>query len=179
MRKESRCDLPQDEGLFSPGLRDGRAPLANRGAHAPCLGALREGPARGFAERSGAAEAIWWLVADAFYLPFAPESFAAAVDYGLFHHVKVGDQARYVAGLSRVMAPRGFLVLSVFSTNFRHHPGEVRHRSWTVHRDHYDRFFEPGELAALFSPAFSVEALVEEVSGHEAFHHALFVKEAA
>ncbi len=48
-----------------------------------------------------------------------------------------------------------------------------------VHRDHYDRFFTHEDLRRLFGAAFTVENVVEEVSGHEAFHHALMVKEAA
>lgn len=122
---------------------------------------------------------IWWLVADAFSMPFGPEAFAVAVDYGVFHHIKAPDQGRYIEEVHRVLAPGGCLILSVFSTRFQHYPGEVRSRNWVVHRDHYDRFFTQEELIGLFGRAFSVEAVVEEVSGHEAFHHSLMVKDAA
>jgi SAM-dependent methyltransferase len=120
-----------------------------------------------------------WLVADAFSMPFWPEVFSVAVDYGVFHHIKLPDQARYIEEVRRVLVPGGCFLLSVFSTRFQHCPGEVRSRNWVVHRDHYDRFFTREELVGLFGRAFSVEAVVEEVSGHEAFHHALMVKEAA
>lgn len=135
--------------------------------------------AQGFAVRASARAPIHWLLADAFDLPFPPATFPFALDYGLFHHVKVADQARYIAGLRRVLAPGGYLLLSVFSTNFQHYPGEVRSRNWIVHRDHYDRFFTQEDLVRLFEPTFVVEAIAEETAGHEAFHHALLVKEAA
>ena len=69
------------------------------------------------------------------------------------------------------------VVAPLFSTNFRHYPGEVRRRTWVVHRDHYDRFFTQDDLVRLFEPAFAIEAIIEEIDGHEAFHHALLVKE--
>ncbi|MCH7923492.1 MAG: methyltransferase domain-containing protein [Nitrospinae bacterium] len=135
--------------------------------------------ARGFEASAIVRVPIRWLLADAFHLPFPPATFTIAVDYGLFHHVKVPDQARYIAGLQRVMAAGGCLLLTVFSTNFQHYPGEVRRRNWIVHRDHYDRFFTQEDLGRLFTPAFVVEEVVEEIEGHYAFHHALLVKDAA
>ncbi|MFQ5894092.1 MAG: class I SAM-dependent methyltransferase [Nitrospinota bacterium] len=135
--------------------------------------------AQSFAARTSLRAPIYWLVADAFHLPFPPATFPMAVDYGLFHHVKVRDQAGYIAGVRRVLAPGGYLLLTVFSTKFQHYPGEVRRRNWIVHRDHYDRFFTQDDLVRLFEPTFSIEAMVEEIEGHEAFHHALLVKRAA
>lgn len=140
---------------------------------------LALGRAQGFADRAAARSPIHWLVADAFDMPFPSDTFPIAVDYGLFHHVKVPDQARYIAGIRRVLAPGGCLLLTVFSTNFRHYPGEVRRRNWVVHRDHYDRFFTQNDVVRLFEPAFVTEAIVEEINGLEAFHHALLIKEAA
>lgn len=124
-------------------------------------------------------DAVSWLAADAFSMPFGPGTFSVAIDYGVFHHVKVPDQARYVEEVRRVLLPGGSFVLTVFSTNFKHYPGEVRRRNWVVHRDHYDRFFTERDIVELFSPSFAVEAVVEEVSGNEAYHHALMHKEAA
>lgn len=124
-------------------------------------------------------DGIGWLAADAFRMPFGAETFSVAIDYGVFHHVKVPDQGRYVEEVLRVLQPGGSFVLTVFSTNFKHYPGEVRRRNWVVHRDHYDRFFTKRDIVEVFSPSFVVEAVVEEVSGHEAYHHALMHKEAA
>jgi SAM-dependent methyltransferase len=135
--------------------------------------------ARGRAAVATGRAAVVWLVADAFEMPFGPEAFSVAVDYGVFHHIKVPDQASYIEEVRRVLVPGGCLLLSVFSTNFKHEPEEVRRRNWVVHRDHYDRFFTQQEICELFSPAFGVKAVVEEVDGHEAYHHALLVKEAA
>ena len=134
--------------------------------------------AKAEAARFGLRRDLWWMVADAFHLPFASGTFPVAVDYGVFHHVKVPEQKSYVEEVRRVLAPGGCFLLSVFSTNFQHYPGEVRRRNWVVHRDHYDRFFTQDDIAKLFGPAFAVEEVVEEVDGHEAFHHALLVKEA-
>lgn len=140
--------------------------------------ALAVEKARAEAARLGLGCSLWWMVADAFHLPFPEATFPVALDYGVFHHVKVPDQGRYIEEVRRVLAPGGCFLLTVFSTNFLHYPGEVRRRNWVVHRDHYDRFFTREDILRLFSPSFAVEEVVEEVDGHEAFHHALLVKEA-
>lgn len=134
--------------------------------------------ARAQAARLGPGRGPWWMVADAFHLPFASGAFPVAVDYGVFHHIKVPEQKSYIEEVRRVLAPGGCFLLSVFSTGFKHYPGEVRRRNWVVHRDHYDRFFTQEDISMLFGPYFTLEEVVEEVDGHEAFHHALLIKEA-
>jgi SAM-dependent methyltransferase len=110
---------------------------------------------------------------DALDLRFADGAFDLALDYGVFHHVLKSDWGRYRRGLARVLKPGGHLVLSVFSTKFRHHAGERRTRNWLVHRGHYDRFFERGEVGRILGESFDMRAAVEEHDGLNGFHHSL------
>ena len=115
-------------------------------------------------------------VADALDLRYPDGAFDLVLDYGCFHHVVTRDWARYRRGIARVLKPGGHLLLSVFSTKFRHHPEERRTRNWLVHRNHYDHFFTRAELRAALSPAFELKGLLEEREGLNGFLHSLFVR---
>lgn len=115
-------------------------------------------------------------VADALRLRHADGAFDLVLDYGCFHHVVTRDWARYRRGIARVLKPGGHLLLSVFSTKFRHHPEERRTRNWLVHRNHYDHFFTRAELRAAFEPDFRLRGVREELDGLNGFLHALFVR---
>jgi len=75
-----------------------------------------------------------------------------------------------------VLRPGGHLLLSVFSTKFKHHQGERRTRNWLVHRNHYDHFFTPAEIRAAFGPTFQARSILEEHEGLNGFYHALLRK---
>ncbi len=107
---------------------------------------------------------------------FDDGAFDLVLDYGCFHHVVTRDWPRYRRQIARILKPGGHLLLSVFSTKFRHHPKERRTRNWIVHRNHYDHFFTPGEIRRAFAPAFQVRALLEELEGLNGFHHVLLQK---
>jgi SAM-dependent methyltransferase len=113
------------------------------------------------------------LRGDALDLRFADGAFELVLDYGCFHHVVARDWGRYRRGVARVLRPGGHLLLSVFSTKFRHHPGERRRRNWLVHRGHYDRFFGRGEVGRILGESFDMRAAVEEHEGLNGFHHTL------
>ena len=115
-------------------------------------------------------------VADALHLKYPDGAFDLVLDYGCFHHVVTRDWARYRRGIARVLKPGGHLLLSVFSTKFRHHPEERRTRNWLVHRNHYDHFFTRAGLRAAFEPAFKLRGIHEELDGLNGFLHALFVR---
>ena len=117
------------------------------------------------------------VVGDALDLRFDSGSFGLVLDYGCFHHVLRKDWPRYRREIARVLKPGGHLMLSVFSTKFRHHPGERRTRNWIVHRNHYDHFFTPSEIRRAFAPAFSSRALLEELEGLNGFYHVLLRKD--
>lgn len=154
--------------------------LARLGARVDAVdyerGALRK--AAVFARRAGVAGRIRFRKADALDLPFDDAAFDVVVDYGCFHHVVKPDWKRYVREISRVLRPGGRLVLSVFSMKFRHYEGEKRTRPWLYHRNHYDRFFNRGDLAPIFAPAFDLVAIREEHKGLSGFWHALLRKSA-
>ena len=95
---------------------------------------------------------------DALHLRFADGRFDLILDYGCFHHLVPRDWPRYRAGIARILKPGGHLVLSVFSTKFKHHPGERRTRNWVAHRNHYDHFFTPAELQGAFGPEFELRS---------------------
>lgn len=113
---------------------------------------------------------------DALNPGFEDGAFDLVLDYGCFHHVVTRDWPRYRRQIARLLAPGGRLILSVFSTKFRHHPGERRTRNWLVHRNHYDHFFSPAELRRALAPEFRVQVLLEEREGLNGFHHALLQK---
>jgi len=110
---------------------------------------------------------------DALDLRFPDAAFDLVLDYGCFHHVVTRDWARYRRGVTRILKPGGHLLLSVFSTKFRHHPGERRTRNWLVHRNHYDHFFTRSEIRDAFAPAFELRGVLEELDGLNGFLHAL------
>jgi SAM-dependent methyltransferase len=112
--------------------------------------------------------------ADALALPFRPGSFDLVVDSGCFHHIVQADWPRYRSEVRRVLRPGGTFVLTVFTTGFRHYPGEVRRRPWLVHRGHYDHFFTRRALVDAFSGDFRVLEILKERSGLSEFWHAAF-----
>lgn len=113
---------------------------------------------------------------DALDLRFSDSAFDLVLDYGCFHHVVTRDWPRYRRGLARILKPDGRLVLSVFSTKFKHHPDERRTRNWLVHRNHYDHFFTTAELRRALAPEFRLKTVFEENEGLNGFFHALFRK---
>ena len=98
------------------------------------------------------------------------------LDYGVFHHIVTRDWPRYRRSVGGALRPGGHLLLSVFSTKFRHHAGERRTRNWLVHRNHYDHFFTPGEIRGAFAPDFRLEACLEELDGLNGFFHSRLQK---
>ena len=153
--------------------------LAKRGYDVVALDleplALRK--ARAIVARAGASARF--VAGNALDLRFPAARFDLVLDYGCFHHVVTRDWPRYRREVARVLKAGGHLVLSVFSTKFRHHAGERRTRNWIVHRNHYDHFFTAAEIAGAFRDSFDVKAILEEHEGLNGFHHALLrVKDA-
>jgi SAM-dependent methyltransferase len=117
-----------------------------------------------------------FVAGDALHLRFDAAAFDLVLDYGCFHHVVTRDWPRYRREIARVLQPGGHLVLSVFSTKFKHHADERRRRNWIVHRNHYDHFFTPAEIRGAFAPAFDLRAVLEEHEGLNGFYHVLLRK---
>ena len=72
-----------------------------------------------------------------------------------------------------MLKPRGSMILSVFSVDFKHHPHERRTRDWLVHRDHYDHFFKPSQIRAAFRDSFDLVRVLVEKDGLNGFLHCL------
>lgn len=106
-----------------------------------------------------------------FALPFRPATFDLLIDYGCLHHVTRRDTGRYIDRVLSLLKPGGYLLLSCFSTKFKHHPGERRTRDWVVHRGHYDRFFRKRDFGALFGRWGDVLEIREERNGLSGFFH--------
>ncbi len=119
---------------------------------------------------------LTFALADAFYLPFREASFDAVLDCGCFHHVKKADWSRYLAGLTALLRPGGYLHLTTFSTRFKHYPGEHRNRNWLVHRNHYDHFFRKTDFARIFGKRYEILKIEEERQELHAFWHVLLRK---
>ena len=110
---------------------------------------------------------------DALDLDFPAGRFDVVLDYGCFHHIVTRDWVRYRREMARVLRSGGHLAISVFSTKFRHHPGEKRSRPWLVHRNHYDHFFTERTFRDAFRITFDIAVLLEEHEGLNGFYHGL------
>jgi SAM-dependent methyltransferase len=128
------------------------------------------------ARRMGLSRRIRLLVGDALRPPIKPQRFDLLVDYGCFHHVKKADWLQYLDAVLGLVKPGGYFHLSVFSTKFKHYPGERRTRNWNVHRGHYDRFFVKRDFGRIFGDRCEILAIEEEQKGLDGFFHVLMRK---
>lgn len=119
------------------------------------------------------------LMGDALTPPLKPNSFDALVDCGVFHHVKKADWPMYFDRVLGLVKPGGYVHLTVFSTKFKHYPGERRTRNWLVHRQHYDRFFVKRDFADIFDQRCEILSIEEEREGLNGFFHVLMRKSSA
>jgi ubiquinone/menaquinone biosynthesis C-methylase UbiE len=126
--------------------------------------------ARRFASQAGA-RGIVFRKADALSLPFSDAGFDIVLDCGCLHHQKKSDWPRYRAGLLRVLKPRGFYVLSVFSREFPLFHGSPR--PWHIAQGAYRRSFTRGDILELFGRDFEIVELLKEKGDHPGFWHAL------
>ena len=137
-------------------------------------------PLRTVADRAHQAhlgERIRLVMGDALLPPLKPGSFDVLVDYGCFHHVKKADWSIYLSRVLGLLKPGGYFHLTVFSTKFKHYPGERRSRNWNVHRNHYDHFFVKRDFAKIFGDHCEILAIEEEHKGLDGFFHVLMRKE--
>ena len=128
------------------------------------------------AEKAGLAPRIRLVLGDALLPPFTPGSFDALVDCGIFHHIKKADWPIYFDRVLGLVKAGGYFHLTVFSTKFKHYPGERRTRNWQVHRNHYDHFFVKRDFARIFSDRCEILAIEEEREGLNGFFHILMRK---
>ncbi len=109
--------------------------------------------------------------ADVFRLPFPEARFEVLLDCGCLHHQRKRDWPAYRRSLLRVLGPRGFLVLMVFSPRFRFFRGS--RRRWHIARGAYRRCFTAGEVAGLFAPELEVLEAAERRGVGGGFWHVL------
>ena len=114
-----------------------------------------------------------FLLGDVFNLPFNKGVFDLVIDWGCFHHVKKSDTTRYLKNLLFLLSERAWFILSCFSTEFRHYPGDHRKRDWLVHAGHYDRFFKKSDFKRIFGQDFLILNIGEERSGLYSFYQVL------
>lgn len=126
--------------------------------------------ARRFAKQTRVA-GVTYRQADALRLPFPAASFDIVLDYGCFHHQRKADWPPYLAGIRRVLKPRGYYLLSVFSPQFRLFRGS--RRSWHVAFGAYRRRFTQREIRRIFGRSFDVMDIVAERGQGGGFWHAL------
>lgn len=123
------------------------------------------------AARAAGVAGITFRVADAFDLPFPDAYFTAVIDFGLLHSQRKAAWPRYLRSLRRVLRPRGFLVLSVFSPGFRLFHGS--RRQWQIAQGGYRRYFTREDLEGLFGRDFEFLELTEDAGEDRGFWHAL------
>ncbi|HNT86379.1 MAG TPA: class I SAM-dependent methyltransferase [Candidatus Hydrogenedentes bacterium] len=124
--------------------------------------------ARRFAKANRIKE-IAFRVADVLDLPFPNASYDVVLDYGCLHHQKKTDWPRYRGSILRVLKPRGYYVLSVFSPRFRLFQGATR--SWHIAYGAYRRCFAQEEIRKQFAADFTIIKMIEEKRG--GFWHVL------
>jgi SAM-dependent methyltransferase len=121
--------------------------------------------------RAKRARNIGFRKADVFYLPFPASCFDIVLDYGCLHHQRKSDWPAYKANLLRVLGPRGFYVLSVFSREFPLFHGS--RRPWHIAQGAYRRYFTRGDILELFGRDFEIVELLKEKGDHPGFWHVL------
>lgn len=126
--------------------------------------------ARRFAKAKKTAR-ITFRQADILSLPFPDSRFDIVLDYGCLHHQRKSDWSAYRAGILRVLKPRGFYVLSVFSAGFRLFRGS--RRPWHIKYGAYRRYFTRKDLAVFFGRYFEVVKMTEERGEDGGFWHIL------
>ncbi|MEX0622184.1 MAG: class I SAM-dependent methyltransferase [Candidatus Woykebacteria bacterium] len=67
------------------------------------------------AKNSSFADRVHFQVGDALYLPFEKAQFYALIDRGLFHHILPENRSLYLKNIRRVLKPKSYFYLSVFS----------------------------------------------------------------
>ncbi len=107
-----------------------------------------------------AARSIRYRRANVFALPFADASFDVILDYGCLHHQRKADWSRYLHSILRILRPKGFYILSVFSHEFRLF-GRTR-RNWHIANGAYRRCFTRREICVLFEPYFEFVDMFHE-----------------
>jgi SAM-dependent methyltransferase len=124
--------------------------------------------ARRFAAEKGVS-GLSFRQADVFDLPLREGSFDAVLDYGCLHHQRKTDWPAYRASVLRVLKPRAFLLISVFSPRFRMFAAGGR--NWSVARGSYRRCFTPDDIREF--RAGDLELLDLEEERPRGFWHAL------
>ena len=102
------------------------------------------------------ARGLLYVRGDIFRIPLKQGAFDLVLDSGVFHHIRRRDTAPYLELLRSLLVPGGYLLLSCFSTKFRHGSGKVYNRGFVVHKGHYDRFSTVPELRRVFGGLFEV-----------------------
>jgi SAM-dependent methyltransferase len=114
---------------------------------------------------------IRFLKADVFSLPFPPAAFDVVLDYGCLHHQTKSGWPAYRESVLRVLKPRGYYILSVFSPKFRFFRGTKR--PWHVAHGAYRRCFTPEEISGLFGRHFEILTIQDERGVGGGFWHVL------
>lgn len=107
---------------------------------------------------------------DALNLSFPDSSFDAVLDCGCLHHLPKADWEAYRSGVLRVLKPRGWFILTVFSPYHYLFRGG---REWQNDEDGYRRCFTPEYIEAAFGYDFDMLDRKEERDGELGFWHFL------
>lgn len=132
--------------------------------------------AKKYAAKAGVQKRIQFIVMDGMKPNLKENFFDVVVDYGFFHHVVKEDNSIYKKNILRFLKSNGYLILSVFSTKYKHFEGEKRTRNFLVHRNHYDRFFTREDIRNFARNNFKIIQIVEEHKGLVGLFHSLLQK---
>ena len=94
------------------------------------ISAIAIDKAREWAEKEGLLEKIWFEVGDVSQMEFRNEFFDAAIDINTINFVK--SRRRYVAELSRVLKPKGYLFIETLSEKSKEYGIPKEELDWLI-----------------------------------------------
>ncbi len=115
--------------------------------------------AREWAEREGLLEKIWFEVGDVSQMEFRNEFFDAAIDINTINFVKA--RRRYIAELSRVLKPKGYLFVETLSE---------KSKEYGIPREELDWLITP------FFEILEVEEFNAPWGGHNLLHYRILAQ---
>ncbi len=117
--------------------------------------------AKKFAKEENAEGMTHFRTGNVLSLPYPDGFFDAAVDWSVFDHIEPENREKYIENLMRVLKPKAFFMLTVFSAK----TGFMRGKRKSYYSgDAYFRFFTEEEIRGIFGKHFEAIKVGESVS---------------
>ncbi len=117
--------------------------------------------AKKFAKEADVSENTHFNVCNALDLPYKENFFDIAVDYSVFDHIEKQYWGLYLKNLLKVLKPKGFYILSVFSANTDFIKN--RKQKWYYSGDAYFHFCLEKDIRDIFEKNFKILEIIERL----------------